>query len=78
MFHMRSPTGSAVGFTAVLDGEYEDGIAVVVKAHAVVSDAQAQFRRLEVLKALYVSLAGGEIAGDVVQDAQRRGLVDGA
>ena len=37
------PSGrSAVGFAAVLDGEDEDGIAVVVKADAVVTDAQAQ------------------------------------
>jgi hypothetical protein len=55
MFHMRSPTRSAVGFTAVLDGEDEDGIAVIVEAHTVVTDAQAQFGRLEVLKALYVA-----------------------
>jgi len=57
---------SAVGFAAVLDREDEDGIAVVAEAHAVVTDAQAQLGRLDVLKALYVAFAGGELAGDGV------------
>jgi len=71
-------SGSAVDFAAVLDGEDEDGIAVVVEADAVVADAEAHLWRLNVLKALYVAFAGGEIAGDGVQNAQGCVLVDGA
>ena len=36
---------------------------MVIEADAVVADAEAQLGRLDVLKALYVAFAGGEIAG---------------
>ena len=35
-----------------------DGIAVVVKADAVIADAQAKLRRLDVLKAFYIAFLG--------------------
>ncbi len=69
---------SAVGFTTMLDREDEDGVAVVVEADAVVAYAQTQFWRLDLLEAFNVSFAAGEIAGDGMQDAQRRALIDGA
>ena len=72
------PDGSAVDFAAVLDGEDEDGIAVVIEADAVVADAEAHFGRLDVLKTFYVAFTGDEIAGEGVQDAHRRRLIDGA
>ena len=47
---VRSDRGRlAVGFAAMLDGSDVDGIAVVVEAEAVVADAQAELRRLDVL-----------------------------
>lgn len=42
------------------DGEDFDGISEVVKADAVVSDAETQLGRLNILEALYVAVAGGE------------------
>jgi len=45
----RIEGGSAVGFAAMLDGQDEDGIAVVVEADAVVADAQPHLGRLDVL-----------------------------
>jgi hypothetical protein len=41
--------GSAIGFSAVLDGEDFDGVAQVMEADAIVADAEAQFGRLHIL-----------------------------
>jgi hypothetical protein len=40
-------SASAVDFAGVLDGEDEDGIAVVVEADAVVADAEAHLWRFD-------------------------------
>ena len=69
---------SAVDFAAVFYGQDADRATVVVEADAVVADAQPHLGRLNVLDALHVPVAGGEIAGNGVQDAQGGGLVDGA
>jgi hypothetical protein len=74
----KSQVCSTVSFTAVLDGEYEDGVSEILKAKTVVANAQAQFGRLNVLEALYIAFAGGEISGDDAQDMKGRGLVNGA
>jgi hypothetical protein len=70
--------GSAVGFAGVLDGQNEDGIAEITKANAVVASAETKLRRFDVLQALDIAFSGGEIAGQNVEDAESRGLVDGA
>jgi hypothetical protein len=68
----------AVGFAAVADGGDVEGMAEVVEAEPVVSDAEAELGRLDALEPLYVALTcGGEI-GESVEDAEGCGLVDGA
>src|SRR6185437_7731563 len=67
---------SAICFAAMFDGEDEDGVTVVVEADAVVANAQAQLGRLDILKSLHVAFTRGEIAGEGVQDVQRRRLID--
>jgi len=48
----------AVSFSAVSDGEDFDGVREVVKAEAVVADAEPELGRVDALKAFYiVSLA---------------------
>ena len=60
------------------DGENLDGVAEVVEADAVVADAEAELRRIDVLKPLYVAFAGTDEACQSVEDAEGGGLVDGA
>ncbi len=64
----------AVGFAAVLYGEGFDGIAQVMEADAIVSDAEPKLWRVDVLEALYIAFAGGEETGQSVEDAERGGL----
>lgn len=63
----RFEVSSAVGFATVFYGGDVEGVAVVVEAEAVVSDAEAELGRFDVLKAFYIALAG---AGEVVQCAE--------
>ena len=62
----------------MLYGEDEDGVSEVVEADAVVAGAEPELGRLDTLEPLHVAFAGGEIAGDGVEDAEGRNLVDGA
>jgi hypothetical protein len=48
---------SAVGFAAMLDGGDVESLAVVLEAEPVVSDAEAELWRLDVLEAFYVALS---------------------
>src|SRR6266404_9413241 len=58
-FHSRFPyDSSAVGLRPVFDGEDLHGIAVIVEANAISTDAQAKLRRFDVLKALDIALPG--------------------
>jgi hypothetical protein len=41
----------------MFDGKYEDGVSEIVKAEAIVANAQAQFGRLYILETPYVALA---------------------
>ena len=59
----------AVGFAAVLDGGDLEGVAMIVEAEPVIADAQGEFGRLDVLKALHVALAGGGEVGQGVEKA---------
>jgi|HubBroStandDraft_1064217.scaffolds.fasta_scaffold11940_4 hypothetical protein len=68
----------AVGFAAVFYGENQDGISEIVEADAVVADAETKLWRLDVLEALDIAFAGGEITSHDMQDAERGGLVDSA
>ena len=67
-----------VGFAAVFYREHFDGISEVVEAEAVVADSEPELWRVDVLKAFYVAFAGGEEAGQSVQDAEGGDLIDGA
>lgn len=68
----------AVGFAAVFYGEDQDGISEIVEADAVVADAETELWRLDVLEALDIAFAGGEITSHDMQDTERGGLVDSA
>jgi hypothetical protein len=68
----------AVGFAAVFYGEDQDGISEIVEAGAIVADAETELWRLDVLEALDIAFAGGEITSHDMQDAERGGLVDSA
>lgn len=70
--------GSPVGFATVFHGEDHDGIAEIVKANAIVADAEAELGRLAVLEALDVAFAVGEITSHNMQDAECCGLIDRA
>jgi hypothetical protein len=71
-------SGSAVDFAAMLDAGDFDGIAEVMEAGAVVTDAEAELGRFNVLEALHIALAGVDELGQGVEDAQGGVLVDGA
>lgn len=60
------------------DGENFDSVSLVVEADAVVSDAEAELRGFDILKALDVAFAGTDEARQSMEDAQGGGLVDGA
>ncbi len=60
------------------DGGDEEGVAVVVEAEPVVSDAEAELGRLDALESFYVALAGGGEGGESMKNAEGGGLVDGA
>jgi hypothetical protein len=68
----------AVDFAAVPDGGDVEGMAVVMEAEPVVSDAEAELGWLDALESFYVSLAGGGEGGESVKNAQGGWLVDGA
>jgi len=61
----------------VLDGQNSNRVSVVVEAHTVVAGAQPHLGRLNILQALNVAFGECEIAGNGMQNAQRRGLIDG-
>jgi len=54
------------------------GVAEVMDVSAVIADPKAELERFNVLKALYVSIAGVDELGQNMEDAQDRGIVDGA
>ncbi len=62
----------------MLDRQNTDGFAVVVEAHTLVPDAQPQFRRLDIPKALYIAFTRNQVASQTLQNTQRRGLANGA
>ena len=62
----------------MLDAGDFDGIAEVMEAGAVVTDAEAELGRFNVLEALHIALAGVDELGQGVEDAQGGVLVDGA
>jgi hypothetical protein len=49
-----------------------------VETEAVVADAEPELWRDDVLEALHVAFASGEITGHGVQDAEGCNLIDGA
>lgn len=59
-------------------GENQDGIAEIVESHAIVADAEAELWRLNILKALDIAFAGGEITSHDMQDAEGGSLIDSA
>jgi hypothetical protein len=66
-----------VSVAAVLYREDEYGIAKVMYLDAVITCADAEFRWFDVLEALDVALACGQIAGKNMQDVQRFSLIYG-
>jgi hypothetical protein len=70
--------GLPVGLATVLHGEDHDGIAEIMKADAVVADAEAELGRLDALEALDIAFAVGEITSHNMQDAECCGLIDRA
>ena len=62
----------------MLDGGDSDDGSVLVKADAVVTDAQTELRRVDTLELLYIAIAGGGQIRQRVKDAQGGRLVDGA
>ena len=62
----------------MLDGGDVEGLAVVMEAEPVVTYAQPELGRFNVLKTLYVALASGGEVGQSTQNAQGGRLVDGA
>ncbi len=58
--------------------ENHDGIAEIVKADAVVTDAETEFGWFNILEALDIAFARGEITSDHVENVECRGLIDGA
>src|ERR1035437_7119423 len=69
---------SAVGFAAMLDSKNEDGIPLIIKADAIIADAEPQLRWFHVLKTFDIALACGKIARHALQDIKRSGPVNGA
>lgn len=62
----------------MLDGQHNNGFATIMKAHAVIANPQPQFGRFHILKAFYVSIAGGKISGNCIQNTERSCLIDRA
>ena len=60
------------------DPETSHSFRLQFKADTVIADAQPEFGRLNILKALHVALAGGGEVGQGVEKAQGGRLVDGA
>jgi|HubBroStandDraft_4_1064222.scaffolds.fasta_scaffold03042_5 hypothetical protein len=71
-------SASAVGFAAVFYGEHQDGITEIMKADAVVADAETQLGRLDILESLDIAFARGEITSYSMQNADCCSLVDRA
>jgi hypothetical protein len=66
------------GFAAVLYSEDHDGIAEIMKADAVVADAETEFGRLDILEALDIAFARGQRTSHNMQNAECSSLVNGA
>ena len=62
----------------MLHGENLDGVPEVVKADAVVADTEAKLGRFDVLEPLHIAFASGDEAGECVQNAESRDLIDSA
>jgi hypothetical protein len=54
----------------VLDGGDVEGMAVVVEAEPVVSDAKSELWWLDALESFYVALAGGGEGGESMKNAE--------
>ncbi len=67
-----------VGFAAMFYRDDKDGIAEIVKANAVVATAEAELRRLDILDALNIAFASGEITRHCMQDVESDCLVNRA
>jgi hypothetical protein len=62
----------------VFYGEHQDGITEIMKADAVVADTETQFGRFDILEALDIAFARGEITSHNMQNADCCSLVDRA
>ena len=60
------------------DAKYLDGIAEVMKADAIVAEAEPKFGRLNPLQPLYVAFLRCDKAGETVPEVDCRVAVDGA
>jgi hypothetical protein len=59
-------------------GEDFDGVVKVAEADAVISDSETELWRFDVTEPLYVTFAGGEDAGQSVENTQGGRLFDGS
>lgn len=62
----------------MFDGQDQDGSSQIVEANAVITGAEAQLWRFDILKALHIAFAGGQLTGHAMQDMEGGGLVDSA
>ena len=53
----------------MFDGEDQNGFSVIVEAKTIITDAETKLWWLNVLEALYVTFAGGEIAPHNMKNA---------
>jgi hypothetical protein len=62
----------------MLDGSNVECVAVVVKADAVIADAQAELRRLDVLETFHITLTCRGEVGQGMENTECRALFDSA
>ena len=67
---------SAIGLAAVFYREHKHGINEIVKADAVIADWQAEFGRFDILEALDIAFARGEITRHNMQNVKSCSLID--
>ena len=56
--------------------EDQDVVVAISKAHTIIAGAQTELWRRDVLKALHVAVAGGEVASQHMEDAEGDSLVN--
>jgi hypothetical protein len=59
-------------------GEDFDGVVEVTEADAIISDSETELWRFDITEPLYVTFAGGEDAGQSVENTQGGRLCDSA